>query len=129
MNAIENQRATAQELVFHAVQQGVQLESLRHDSFFMKDQRWVMVWRKVAGLPCTGAEEEKEGTLHYNLQGTIAVVPGQAQGTTGAFRGAWTEAGTLENFDRALALVKAWLVDQEEIDDLPQRDVSRSGIG
>jgi hypothetical protein len=35
----------------------------------------------------------------------------------------------LESVERAFGLVKAWLLEGKEIDELPQRLVRRSGIG
>mgnify|MGYP001388254611 CR=1 FL=1 len=129
MDAAENELATAQDLVTYAQQQGVDLETLRNDSLFQKGQRWVILWRKLDGLPCSGPLDEQEGTLHYNMQGTVTKLPNSLQQSASAFRGAWTEAGTLDSLERAFELVKAWLLDGKEVDDLPQRGVSRYGIG
>ena len=68
------------------------------------------------------------GTLHYNMQGAISVLPRSLKGSAGAFRGAWSEAGTFENMEQAFELVKAWLLDWKEVDDLPGRSVRRYGI-
>lgn len=129
MDAVDNERATAQELVSHAQQHGVDPETLRNDSVFQKDQRWIVFWRKQDGLPCSGPAKEREGTLHYNLQGAIDRLPTTLQESASAFQGAWTEAGTLENLEEALALATAWLLDGKQVDDLPPRGVRRSGIG
>jgi hypothetical protein len=40
----------------------------------------------------------------------------------------WSEAGTFENLEQAFELVKAWLVDWKEVDDLPSRSARRYGI-
>ena len=128
MDPLDSFRATAQELVSFAQQQGIDLEPFRKDFTFQKDRRWIDVWRKDS-LPGTGPAEEPLGTLHYNMQGTIAVLPSHLKGSAGAFQGMWTEAGTLENIQQAFELVKAWLLDGKEVDDLPQRWVKRSGLG
>jgi hypothetical protein len=127
MDPIDNSRAVAHELVSLAFEQGVDLEPLRQDDVFIKDRRWVWLWRKDS-LPGTGPADEPLGTLHYNMQGAISVLPSRLKGSAGAFRGAWSEAGTFENMGQAFELVKAWLLDWKEVDDLPSRSVRRYGI-
>jgi hypothetical protein len=127
MNPVDSFRATAQELVSFARQQGTDLEPLRKDFTFQQDRRWIDVWRKDA-LPGTGPANEPLGTLHYSMQGTVSVLPSLLNGSAAAFQGAWNEAGTFENMEQAFALVKAWLLDWKEVDDLPSRCVRRYGI-
>jgi hypothetical protein len=127
MDPVDNMQATAQELVAFAQQHGIDLEPFCIKGNFQKDQRWIFLWRKDE-LPYSGPANEKEGTLHYNMQGAIAVVPSKLKESASAFRGAWTEAGTIENIEQAFALLKAWLLDQKEIDELPSRSVRRYGI-
>jgi len=127
MDPLESFRATAQELVVHAQQRGIDLGQFRKDYTFLKDRRWIDVWRKDS-LPGTGPADEPLGTLHYNMQGAISVLPSRLKGSAGAFRGAWSEAGTFENMGQAFELVKAWLLDWKEVDDLPSRSVRRYGI-
>ncbi len=127
MDPLESFRATAQELVAHAQQQGIDLGQFRKDFTFLKDRRWIDVWRKDS-LPGTGPADEPLGTLHYNMQGAISVLPSRLKGSAGAFRGAWSEAGTFENMEQAFELVKAWLLDWNEVDDLPSRSIRRYGI-
>jgi hypothetical protein len=127
MDPLHSFRATAQELVALARQQGTDLEPLCKDFTFQKDRRWIGVWRKDS-FAGTGPADEPLGTLHYNMQGTISVLPSSLKGSAGAFQRAWTEAGTFECLEQALALVKAWLIEMKEVDDLPQRRVRRYGI-
>jgi hypothetical protein len=127
MDPIENSRAVAREIISYAREQGLDLEAVRNDFAFQKDQRWIELWRKDE-LPCSGPAGEPLGTLHYNMQGAIAVLPNCLKDSASAFRGAWTEAGTFENLEQAFALVKAWLLDRKEVDDLPGRSVRRYGI-
>jgi len=127
MDPIDNSRAVAHELISLALEQGVDLEPLRKDDLFIKDRRWVWFWRKDL-LPGTGPADEPLGTLHYNMQGAISVLPSSLKGSTRAFRGAWSEAGTFENMEQAFELVRAWLLDWKEVDDLPSRSVRRYGI-
>jgi hypothetical protein len=129
MDPMENQRATAQELIAFGREQGVDLDSLHDQSFFDADPRWVFFWRKRDDLPCTGRPEEEEGTLHYNMQGTISVLPAYLKGSEDAFQGMWSEAGTFDNLEQAFQLLKAWLIERKEVDALPPRHVRRSGIG
>jgi hypothetical protein len=129
MNPVENERATAMELVSHGRGQGIDVESVLKESMFQKGQRWISFWRKLNSLPCSGRAEETEGTLHYNMQGTIAILPNALKESAGAFRGSWTEAGTLDNIEQAFELVRAWLLDGKAVDALPKRHVRRSGIG
>jgi hypothetical protein len=62
------------------------------------------------------------------MQGAISVLPKCLNNSASAFRGAWSEAGTFENVEQAVELLKAWLLDQKEVDDLPGRSVRRYGI-
>lgn len=127
MNPVENHRATAQEIVSLARRQGIDLESLRQDFVFQKDRRYIDCWRKDES-PSSGRANEPMGTLHYNMQGTIAVVPNKMKQSADIFCGNWHETGTFENMEQAVALVKAWLLDQKEVDDLPSRSVRSYGI-
>jgi hypothetical protein len=127
MDPLDNSRAVAQELVSLAQGRGIDLEPLRKDDTFLKDRRWIWCWRKDS-LPGTGPADEPLGTLHYNLQGAITVLPNRLKESARAFQGAWSEAGTFENMEQAFELVKAWLLDWKEIDDLPSRSVRRYGI-
>ena len=104
------------------------MESLRNDSMFEKDDRWIFLWRKHTELPCTGRPEEEEGTLKYNMQGAISRCPNAYRQSEDAFRGGWSEAGTLGSVQEAFELVRAWLLDGKEVDDLPDRQVRREQI-
>jgi hypothetical protein len=127
MDPLNSFRATAQELVAYAQQQGIDLGQFRKDFTFLKGRRWIDVWRKDS-LPGTGPTDEPLGTLHYNLQGAITVLPNRLKESARAFQGAWSEAGTFANLEQAFELVKAWLLDWKEVDDLPSRSVRRYGI-
>jgi hypothetical protein len=128
MDPVDNERTTAREVVSYAQQRGVDLEPLRSDSTFQKDQRWIFLWRKRNALPCSGPADEQEATLHYNMQGAISVLPSSLRASAGAFQGGWSEAGTFESLEQAFELVKAWLLDWKEVDDLPSRSVRRYAI-
>jgi hypothetical protein len=122
IDPIANERVTAEEITSYAQARGYDLQSLRSDTTFQKGHRWIFLWRKRAELPCTGRPEEKDGTLHYNLQGTVsrhAYLPADASFAD------WSEAGTLESVQEAFELVKDWLLEGKEVDDLPHREVRR----
>lgn len=67
MDAVESERAVADELAAYALEKGFNLKTIRNDSIFQSNQRWIVFWRKVDGLACTGPADELEGTLHYNM--------------------------------------------------------------
>jgi hypothetical protein len=62
------------------------------------------------------------------MQGAISVLPSCLKESAGAFQGMGSEAGTFEDLEQAFALVKAWLLDNKEVDELPQRSVRRYQI-
>ncbi len=124
MDAVENLRSTSQELVSFAQKQGIDLAPFRKDFAFEKGRRYIDFWRKDE-FPCSGPADESLGTLHYNMQGTISVLPSRLRESDDAFRGEWSEAGTFESLEQAFELLKAWLLDQKEVDDLPNRCVRR----
>jgi hypothetical protein len=126
VDPVDDVRATAQELITLARQRGLDLEPFLNDFSFECDKRWIDFWRKRDDLPCTGRPEEKEGTLHYNMQGSISVLPDYLKASAELFRGGWSEAGTFDNLEQAFELLKAWLIDRKEVDDLPSRHVRRS---
>lgn len=128
MDPVENMRATAQELITYAQEQGVDLLRFHIEGNLQKDQRWICLWRKDE-LPYSGPTDEKVGTLHYNLQGAISRLPNSVQQSGSAFQGVWSEAGVVDSIEQAFDLVKAWLLDGEEIDRLPLRSPRRSGMG
>src|SRR5262249_42531689 len=127
MDPIENIQITAQEIITFGRAQGVDLMPLCTDGRFQKERRWILLWR-TDELTYSGRVEEKEGTLHYNMQGAISVLPGKLKGSSSAFRSASNEAGTLEDIEQAFELLRAWLLVRKEVDDLPNRSVRRYGI-
>lgn len=116
MNDLESQEATAQELVVFATQRGLNLTSIRHDFAFYNGGRFIMLWRK-------------EGRILYNMQGPVEVLPNSFKASASLFRGMWGETGSVTDLEQALELLKAWLIDGKEVDDLPQRKVRSEGIG
>lgn len=128
MDPIDNSLKVSQELMMLAQQQGVDLEPFCIEGHFLKDQRFIFLWRKDE-RPWSGPANEPEGTLHYTMQGAVASLPDKLRGSAQAFQGAWSEAGTFESIEQALDLLKAWLLEKKEIDELPQRQVRSYGIG
>ena len=126
MDPVENSRAAAQEVVALAQKHGVDLSC--SDGHFQTSGRWIYLWRKDLA-PGTGPADEPLGTLHYNMQGRVARLPCAASESSSAFKGSWSEAGTLESVEQAYELVKRWLLDRSEVDELPARQVRRWMIG
>jgi len=62
------------------------------------------------------------------MQGAISAPPRGLKEASDVFQAGWSEAGTFENMEQALALVKAWLLDWKDVDDLPGRSVRRCGV-
>jgi hypothetical protein len=127
MDPVENMRMTAGEIMGFARQRGIELESFCTDGHFQRDRRWIFLWRKDE-LPSSGPAHESPGTLHYNMQGAISVLPSCLKESASAFRGDWSEAGTFEDLEQAFELVRAWLLDRKEVDNLPARTVRRYQI-
>ncbi len=109
-------QATAGELTSLAAQRGIDLAPLYASGSYLDDGRVIWFWRK-------------DDVIHYSLQGKIDVLPRAYEASARAFRGMWTEAGTLSDLPEAFEFLKAWLIDRKEVDDLPQRYVRREGIG
>jgi hypothetical protein len=115
MNEVESQVATAQELVAFAKQRGIDLSSTFYDWSFLNEGRFILLWRK-------------EGKILYNMQGPVKVLPERLKSSADVFRGMWGETGSLETIEQAFEFVKAWLLDQSEVDELPHRSVRSYGI-
>src|SRR3954453_9648150 len=107
MDPVDNMRVTAEELISFARKQGVDLGPFCTDGHFQKDRRWILSWRKDE-LPSSGPADEEAGTLHYNMQGAISVLPRNLKGSASAFQGAWSEAGTFEDIEQAFEFLRAW---------------------
>ncbi len=112
----ESERTIAREFISLAQQQGVDLASMYNSGTFLHASRIIWFWRK-------------NDVIQYSLQGKIDALPEKYKASASAFRGMWTEAGTLTNLEEAFAFLKSWLIDRKEVDELPQRHVRREGIG
>lgn len=129
MDPIENMKMTASELVAYAYTQGLDFRSIVDGYVFRNNGRWIFIWRKIDTLPCSGTSKEREGSIHYNMQGQIREIPVTSQISVEAFRGMWSESGVVESIGEAYALVKAWLLDGVEVINLPHRRGLQHGIG
>ena len=127
MTPADNYRATAEELVLFGRERGIDLEPLQNDFVFKTGRRWIDVWRKDEP-PYSGPAGEPTGTLHYSIQGAVGNLPRKLKAPADAFRGVWTEAGVFSNLDQALEFFKAWMLEEREVDDLPDRHVRRYGV-
>jgi len=116
MNDLESQQATAGELVSLAGEQGIDLSSVYFGWAFLKEGRFISLWRKG-------------NMVHYSLQGPIKVLPERYRASASAFRGMWDEAGSLAGIEQAFGLLKDWLLEKKEVDELPPRSIRREGIG
>jgi hypothetical protein len=114
-NHVESMQAASRDLISLARKQGADVGSIHNSGTFTHDARTIWFWRR-------------NGVLHYSLQGRIDILPQEYQPSSTAFRGMWDEAGSVENMERAVELLVAWLLERKEIDNLPRRSVTRSGI-
>lgn len=116
MNEFESLAAIANDLIDFARQRGEDISPKCHNSAFFEEGRYMMLW-------------QKDGKIHYNMQGKIRTLPERYKASATAFHGMWTEVGTVQDVEAAYEFLKAWLIERREIDDLPQRHVKREGIG
>src|SRR5690349_8085292 len=121
MDPNDNHHGTANEIVAHAREQGVETLHFCKEGHFQIDGRWISFWR-FDGLPYSGKAGEVLGTLHYNLQGAILKPPREFEEAGDQFLGEWSEAGTLNSLEQAFELLKAWLIDRTDVDELPKRN-------
>jgi hypothetical protein len=105
----------AEELLILARERAVDLAPHCRNHTFGSDERYLVYWRQG-------------NVLYYRLQGAILKLPTEYRDSPTAFQGMWTEAGTVESVEEAYDLLKAWILDGTEVDDLPKRAVRRNGI-
>jgi hypothetical protein len=113
----DSMTALAAELVAVARERGVDLPALCGDGpLFTRAGRMVFLWRAA-------------GAIGYNMQGPIRDLPAEFASSASSFYGMWSEAGRLADIGRAFEFVAAWLVAGAEVDQLPERERHRWGIG
>jgi hypothetical protein len=129
MDATENSKMVELELLAFAKKQGTDLSIYCVEGFgFQNDLRFICLWRRDE-RPGSGSPDEPYGLLRYSMQGDIKDLPIEFIGSVKAFQGAWCEAGSFESIEQAYYLVKAWIIDRAEVDQLPARRRKRYGIG
>ena len=113
----DSMTALAAELVAVARERGVDQPALCGEGpLFMRAGRMVFLGRT-------------DGAIGYNMQGPVRELPAEFTSSASAFYGMWGEAGRLADIERAFQFVSAWLVAGAEVDQLPERERHRWGIG
>jgi hypothetical protein len=114
MDFLESRREAAERLQRYAAAQGTDLGLLRdeHDVFANR-QRWIDFWLEGA-------------TVGYHLRGEIRKLPSQFATSQSSFRGVWDEAGSVTGLQEAWDLLRSWLIDAKEVDELTGRMIHRS---
>jgi DNA-binding ferritin-like protein (Dps family) len=114
MDFLESRREAAERLQRYAASRGVDLATFRdeHDVFSSR-KRWIDFWLDGAAVG-------------YHLRGEIGKLPRQFAASQSSFRGVWDEAGSVNDLHQALELLRSWLIDAKEVDELTGRMVHRS---
>ena len=114
MDFLESRRQAAEHLHRQAAAEGTNLAPFRdeHDVFSNR-KRWIDFWMEGA-------------TVGYHLRGEICKLPTQFAASLTSFRGVWDEAGSIKDLHQALELLRSWLIDVKEIDELTGRMIHRS---
>ena len=114
MDFLESRREAAEHLLRYAATQGDDLAPFRdeHDVFSHR-KRWIDFW--LDG-----------DAVGYHLRGEVSKLPSQFASSRPSFRGVWDEAGSIKDLPQALELLRSWLLDGKEVDELAGRMVHRS---
>jgi hypothetical protein len=114
MDFLESRREAAERLQRYAAAQGTDIGRYRdeHDVFSNR-QRWIDFWLEDA-------------TVGYHLRGEIGKLPSQFATSQSSFRGVWDEAGSINDLPQALELLRSWLIEAKEVDELTGRMIHRS---
>jgi hypothetical protein len=117
MDTLDSFQIMAARIVEQALKHGVDISQLLHASsgMFQKENRWMIFWIK-------------DDCLRYRLTGRISTPPAQIAETRPSFQGIWDEAGTIPNLEQAFELLRAWLLEGKEVDELPDRSVQQWSI-
>lgn len=114
MDFLESRREAADRLLRYAATQGADLAPFRDEyDVFANRTRWIDFW----------LEGDRVG---YHLRGEIGKLPTQFATSQSSFRGVWDEAGAINDLHQALELLRSWLIDGKEIDELTGRIIHRS---
>jgi hypothetical protein len=118
MNEQMSIQATAHELIELGREQGFDLAPIFRAELF-----WAVDSRRYLSLM------RKDGALLYYLSGEVTALPKSEclpeSGTT--LSGCYSENGIVEDLEQAFQLLKAWLLDLSEVDNLPRRLSGRLG--
>jgi hypothetical protein len=114
MDFLESRREAAERLQRYAAAQGTDIGRFRdeHDVFSNR-KRWIDFWLEDA-------------TVGYHLRGEIGQPPRQFAASQSSFRGVWDEAGSINDLQQAWELLRSWLIEAKEVDELTRRMIRRS---
>ncbi len=114
MDFLETRREAAVRLLRYAANQGADLTPFHdeHDIFSHR-RRLIDFWLE-------------QDTLGYHLRGEIDKLPSEFVGSRSSFRGVWDEAGSIKDVQQAWELLRSWLIDGKEVDELTDRMIHRS---
>jgi hypothetical protein len=114
MNFLESRREAAERLLHFAAAQGADIAQFRDEyDVFSCRKRWIDFWME-------------DDTVGYHLRGEIARLPKLFAASESSFRGVWDEAGSIHDLHQALDLLRSWLIEGKEIDELTGRRIHRS---
>jgi len=106
-------KETSKQIISIALEKGVNVSHLRNKyGVFELGKRWIEFW-------------VKDDSLCYHLSGEISTSPAQIAESRPSFQGIWDETGTIPNLEQAFELLRAWLLEGKEIDELPDRSIRR----
>lgn len=114
MDFLESRREAADRLHRYAAARGIDLAQFRdeHD-VFSRRSRWIDFWLEGAAVG-------------YHLRGEIAKLPARFAASQTSFRGVWDEAGSVKDLPQAWELLRSWLIEFKEVDELTDRMINRS---
>ncbi len=114
MDFLEARREAADRLLRYAASQGADLAPFHDEhAVFSHQRRWIDFWLD-------------QDTMGYHLRGEIGKLPPGYAGSQSSFRGVWDEAGSIKDLHQAWELLRSWLIDGKEIDELTDRMIHRS---
>ncbi len=116
MDSLESVQEAAERLVLYANTQGSDVSQFRnYYNSFSNQSRWIELW----------LEDDHFG---YHLSGEIEKLPSKYAQSRSSFRGVWDEAGSINDLHQAFRLLHSWLIEEREVDDLPDRTIRRCMI-
>lgn len=114
MDFLESRREAAERLCRYAAAHGLDLGPFRDEfDVFSNQKRWIDFWLEDA-------------TVGYHLRGETGKLPARLATSQSSFRGVWDEAGSIKDLPQALELLRSWVIDGKEIDELANRKIHRS---